>query len=66
MHIASNWPFLLTVVLFGSIVLAYVLTGGFRATVYNEVLRFFFMFAGLLPLLYFTHKAHGMGFMHAG
>lgn len=66
MHIASNWPFLLTVVLFGSIVLAYVLTGGFRATVYNEVLRFFFMFAGLLPLLYFTHKAHGTGFMHPG
>jgi SSS family solute:Na+ symporter len=61
-----NWPFLLAIVIFGSIVLAYVLIGGFRATVYNEVLQFLFMFAGLLPLLYFSHKAHYGGLLHTG
>ena len=65
-RIASNWPFLLSIVLFGSIVLAYVLTGGFRATVYNEVLQFLFMVAGLLPLLYFSHRVQAGKFMHAG
>lgn len=60
-HITMNWPFLLAILIFGSIVLAYVLIGGFRATVYNEVLQFLFMFAGLLPLLYFSRKAsHGV------
>jgi SSS family solute:Na+ symporter len=61
-----NWPFLLAILIFGSIVVAYVLIGGFRATVYNEVLQFLFMFAGLLPLLYFSHKAHYGGDLHAG
>jgi SSS family solute:Na+ symporter len=61
-----NWPFLLAILVFGSIVLAYVLIGGFRATVYNEVLQFLFMFAGLLPLLYFSHKAHYGGLLHTG
>jgi solute:Na+ symporter, SSS family len=65
-HITMNWPFLLAILVFGSIVLAYVLIGGFRATVYNEVLQFLFMLAGLLPLLYFSHKAHYGGFIHAG
>lgn len=53
-----NWPFLLAIFIFGLIVLTYVLIGGFRATVYNEVLQFLFMFAGLAPLLYFSLMAH--------
>jgi SSS family solute:Na+ symporter len=65
-HITMNWPFLLAILVFGSIVLAYVLIGGFRATVYNEVLQFLFMFAGLLPLLYLSHKAHYGGLLHTG
>jgi len=65
-HIAVGWPFFLGIVIFGSIVLAYVLTGGFRATVYNEILQFLFMFGGLLPLLYFSHKAHLDGVSHVG
>jgi len=65
-HITMDWPFLLAILIFGSIVLAYVLIGGFRATVYNEVLQFAFMFAGLLPLLYFSHKAHFGGLPHVG
>ena len=65
-HITMNWPFLLAILIFGSIVLAYVLIGGFRATVYNEVLQFLFMFAGLLPLLYFSHNAHSGGVLHSG
>lgn len=64
--IAFGWSFFSTVVLFGSVVLAYVLTGGFRATVYNEILQFLYMFAGLLPLLYFTHKVSGVCLLHAG
>ncbi len=65
-HVSMDWPFFLAILIFGSIVLAYVLIGGFRATVYNEVLQFFFMFAGLLPLLYFSHNAHDGGLLHTG
>jgi len=65
-HIASDWPFLWAIFIFGSIVLAYVLIGGFRATVYNEVLQFLFMSAGLLPLLYFTREANLHGFANVG
>lgn len=65
-HITMNWPFLLAILIFGSIVLAYVLIGGFRATVYNEVLQFLFMFVGLLPLLYFSYRAHTGGLVHIG
>jgi SSS family solute:Na+ symporter len=65
-HISMNWPFFQAILVFGSIVLAYVLIGGFRATVYNEVLQFLFMFAGLLPLLYFSHNAHYGGLVHTG
>jgi len=65
-HIAMHWPFLFAILIFGSIVLAYVLVGGFRATVYNEVLQFLFMFAGLLPLLYLSYKVHDGGLWHTG
>jgi SSS family solute:Na+ symporter len=58
MHMAASWSFLAGISTFASIVLAYVLIGGFRATVYNEVLQFLFMFAGLVPLLYLTRNIH--------
>jgi len=56
MHSAAGWPFIAGVGTFASIVLAYVLIGGFRATVYNEVLQFLLMFVGLFPLLYLTRS----------
>jgi SSS family solute:Na+ symporter len=47
-------------------VLAYVLTGGFRATIYNEILQFLLMVTGLLPLLYFTYRAHAINLLPVG
>lgn len=42
--------FLLSVLLCAAVVLAYVLVGGLRATIYNEVLQLAVMLAGLVPL----------------
>jgi SSS family solute:Na+ symporter len=41
--------FLVCIVLSSTIVLAYVLLGGLTAAIYNQVLQFFLMVAGLLP-----------------
>jgi len=65
-HITSNWSFLWAISIFGLITLEYVLIGGFRATVYNEILQFLFMFAGLVPLLYFALKMQSDSAIHAG
>ena len=35
-----------------SIVLAYILLGGLSSAIYNEVLQFFLIVAGFLPLVY--------------
>ena len=50
-------PFFAGIVLTGGIVLIYVLLGGIRATMYNEVFQLAVMLAGLLPLA--LHYARG-------
>jgi SSS family solute:Na+ symporter len=46
------WPFTASAILVAGVVLVYVLLGGLRATIYNEVFRVAIFVVGLLPLLW--------------
>ncbi len=46
-----QWPFFASVTLVAGVVLVYVLVGGLRATIFNEVFRVAIIVLGLLPLL---------------
>jgi SSS family solute:Na+ symporter len=54
MHIAADWSLAMSTCTFAGVVLVYLLRGGFRATVYNEIFQFCVMLAGLGPLLYLS------------
>ncbi|WP_067503118.1 sodium:solute symporter family protein [Actinoplanes sp. TFC3] len=45
-----NWPLWLSIVIGAAIVLLYIGIGGLSSAIYNEVLQFFVILAGLLPL----------------
>lgn len=45
-----GWPLWLSIVIGAAIVLAYIGIGGLSSAIYNEVLQFFVIIAGLLPL----------------
>ena len=49
--IGPRWIFDVSIVLSALIVLAYVYLGGLTSAIYNEVLQFFFIVAGFLPLV---------------
>ena len=51
-----GWSFATGVVLAAVFVLLYVVLGGLKATIYNEVLQFVLLVAGLLPLAIFILK----------
>ena len=44
-----GWPMWLTLLIAAIIVLSYITLGGLSAAIYNEVLQFFVIVAGLLP-----------------
>ena len=46
-----GWPTWLSIVLAAGFVLAYILLGGLSGAIYNEVLQFFVIIAGLVPLV---------------
>jgi SSS family solute:Na+ symporter len=46
-----------SICLSAGVVLVYVLLGGVRATIYNEVFQLFFMLAGLIPLAVHSFRA---------
>lgn len=46
-----DWNFHLSLVLSGAIVLAYTYLGGLSSAIYNEVLQFFIIVIGLLPVV---------------
>ena len=46
-----GWPFHLCVVASGAIVLIYITMGGLTSAIYNEVLQFFLIVFGFLPLV---------------
>ncbi|MDQ2842035.1 MAG: sodium:solute symporter family protein [Acidobacteriota bacterium] len=56
-----GWSFGLSIICAAAIVLVYVVMGGLTATIYNEVLQFLLIVAGLSPLAYFVLKNfHGL------
>jgi solute:Na+ symporter, SSS family len=57
---ALGWRFGSSVLLGAIVVLIYVSLGGLKATIYNEVLQFVLLLAGLLPLVYLILRSfHG-------
>ncbi|WP_420175010.1 sodium:solute symporter family protein [Luteococcus sp. OSA5] len=59
-HALLGWPMWLTLVVSATVVLAYITLGGLSAAIYNEVLQFFVIVAGLLPLVLLgLHRVDG-------
>ncbi len=54
LHVILGWPFLAGGLVCAAVVLAYVLAGGVRASIFTSVFQLFVMVAGLTPLLFFT------------
>jgi SSS family solute:Na+ symporter len=54
-----GWPVWLAIVVSAAFVLAYITLGGLSSAIYNEVLQFFLILAGLVPLVVVGLTAHG-------
>ena len=54
-----GWPIWLAIVVAAAFVLAYITLGGLSSAIYNEVLQFFLIIAGLVPLVIVGLHAHG-------
>jgi solute:Na+ symporter, SSS family len=50
MRALLGWPIWLSIVVGAFIVLAYITVGGLTSAIYNEVLQFFVILAGLIPI----------------
>jgi solute:Na+ symporter, SSS family len=59
MGIDQGWIFHLSMLISALIVLAYIFLGGLTSAIYNEVLQFFLIVAGFLPLVYLGLKNVG-------
>lgn len=57
--LAPSWIFHFSILLSALIVLVYILLGGLTSAIYNEVLQFFLIVAGFLPLVYLGLKNVG-------
>ena len=57
-----GWPIWLSIVVSAAFVLAYITLGGLSGAIYNEVLQFFVIIAGLVPLVIIgLHSVGGYG-----
>ncbi|MEN6559663.1 MAG: sodium:solute symporter family protein [Acidobacteriota bacterium] len=54
-----NWPFSTSVIFAAAIVLVYVFWGGLSSSIYNEVIQFFLIWLGLLPVVLLGLKQVG-------
>ena len=54
-----GWPIWLAIVVSATFVLAYITLGGLSSAIYNEVLQFFLILAGLIPLVVVGLTANG-------
>lgn len=54
-----DWNFHLSLILSAAIVLAYTYLGGLTSAIYNEVLQFFIIVIGLLPVVFLSLKDVG-------
>jgi solute:Na+ symporter, SSS family len=59
MGIDHSWIFHISVIISALIVLGYILLGGLTSAIYNEVLQFFLIVAGFLPLVWIGLKNVG-------
>jgi SSS family solute:Na+ symporter len=59
MGLPQAWIFHFSLVISALVVLAYILLGGLTSAIYNEVLQFFLIVAGFLPLVYLGLKDIG-------
>src|SRR5271167_2938969 len=57
--VSAGWTFHLSIIIAAVIVLAYILLGGLTSAIYNEVLQFFLIVAGFLPLVFLGLKNIG-------
>jgi SSS family solute:Na+ symporter len=58
-NLLLGWSFNVSVLVSAVIVLCYVLFGGLRSAIYNEVLQFFLIVSGFMPLVYLGLRAVG-------
>src|SRR4051812_11605641 len=66
-HALLGWPLWLALIIAAAIVLSYITLGGLSAAIYNEVLQFFVIVAGLLPLtLIGLHRIGGWDGLTSG
>jgi SSS family solute:Na+ symporter len=54
-----GWPLVVAIIVSAALVLAYITLGGLSSAIYNEVLQFFVILAGLIPLV--VVGLHAMG-----
>ncbi len=59
MGIDPGWIFHVGIIVSAVVVLCYILLGGLSSAIYNEVLQFFLIVAGLLPLVFLGLKNVG-------
>ena len=59
LHAILGWNFHLCIAASGVVVLVYIFTGGLRSAIYNEVLQFFLIVFGFLPLVLLGLKQIG-------
>src|SRR5580704_7410190 len=57
--LSAAWSFHVSILLSALIVLGYILLGGLSSAIYNEVLQFFLIVAGFLPLVFLGLKNVG-------
>ncbi|HLJ86174.1 MAG TPA: sodium:solute symporter family protein [Candidatus Angelobacter sp.] len=57
--LTQAWTFHASVLISAAVVLAYILLGGLKSAIYNEVLQFFLIVAGFLPLVWLGLKNTG-------
>jgi solute:Na+ symporter, SSS family len=57
-----GWPIWVSIIVAAGFVLAYITLGGLSGAIYNEVLQFFVILAGLIPIVIVgLHKVGGWG-----
>jgi solute:Na+ symporter, SSS family len=54
-----HWPFLWSVIVSAAVVMVYIYLGGLTSSIYNEVLQFFLIVFGFLPMAILGLKAVG-------
>jgi solute:Na+ symporter, SSS family len=58
-HLPVEWVFHFAIIISALIVLGYIFLGGLTSAIYNEVLQFFLIVAGFLPLVWVGLKTIG-------